>query len=228
MRTLRPSLENRRPVLLSAGLLVAVSFTLISFEWRTPYVAPSFERYISIDEGTLELPPVLFDPLQAKVERPAPPKPISTTFEIVENAPDPDSISKEPVFPEETELLASIGKAPDEPEEVDPEYVPAFVKNPEVLPSYCGGEQALLWKIHENVRYPQICLDNGISGVVYVGFVVKSDGSIGDVKIARGVDRNLDAEALRVVKLLNCFVPGYQAGRPVNVPFVIPIRFKIQ
>lgn len=69
--------------------------------------------------------------------------------------------------------------------------------------------------------------ENGIQGRVVVQFVVKKDGSIGQVKVVRKKDPDLDAEAVRIVKSLPKFKPGMKNGRPVNVWFTLPVVFKV-
>ena len=81
--------------------------------------------------------------------------------------------------------------------------------------------------IQKNVRYPAIAKEYNITGKVYVSFIVDKTGSVTNVKIVRGVDKNLDAEALRVVKSLPKYTPGRQMGRPVRVMFTIPINFTL-
>ncbi|MDE6345014.1 MAG: energy transducer TonB, partial [Muribaculaceae bacterium] len=67
----------------------------------------------------------------------------------------------------------------------------------------------------------------GIQGQVVVQFVVTKDGSVGEVKVVRSKDPDLDKEAVRVVKTLPKFIPGKMNGQNVNVWFTLPIRFKL-
>lgn len=97
----------------------------------------------------------------------------------------------------------------------------------EQMPTFPGGQKALLQYISENIKYPSIAQENGIQGRVVVRFVVKKDGSVGDVQILRGVDATLDKEAVRVVKSIPNFIPGKQNGHAVNVWFTLPVSFKL-
>ena len=97
----------------------------------------------------------------------------------------------------------------------------------EQMPEFPGGEAALMKFINENLRYPATAIENGIQGRVMVQFVVKKDGSVGDVKVIRGIDSALDQEAIRVCKTLPKFIPGKQNGQPVNVWFTLPIIFNL-
>ena len=94
-------------------------------------------------------------------------------------------------------------------------------------PQFPGGLPGLMNFINDNLRYPAYAKANDIQGRVVVQFVVKKDGSIGQVKVIRKKNPDLDAEAVRVVKTLPKFIPGKMNGKPVNVWFTLPIMFKI-
>ncbi|MDB4113327.1 energy transducer TonB [Flavobacteriaceae bacterium] len=81
--------------------------------------------------------------------------------------------------------------------------------------------------IRKNFRYPEIAQEMGIQGRVYVNFVIAKDGSITNVRM-RGPDKNLEKEAARIISKLPSMTPGKQRGRPVRVPFSIPITFRLQ
>ena len=82
--------------------------------------------------------------------------------------------------------------------------------------------------VQQHVRYPDIALQNGISGTVHVQFVVDKTGNIASVKIIRSVDPSLDDEVLRVLKSAPNWTPGMQRGKKVNVRMNIPVKFKLQ
>jgi len=98
----------------------------------------------------------------------------------------------------------------------------------EKMPEFPGGESALRQFIAQNVKYPEVAKEKGLQGKVYVNFVVEKDGSVGRVKIARGIDPSLDTEALRVTKELPVWQPGKQKGVAVPVSYTIPINFVLQ
>lgn len=128
-------------------------------------------------------------------------------------------------FIECEESIYSIDPIEQEEPEEDPENIIFIhVKN---MPEFPGGIPALKKWLAEHVNYPAIAKENGIQGTVYLRFVVKKDGTIGKVKILRGVDPLLDEEAIKVVKKLPRFKPGEQNGKKVNVWFSIPISFKL-
>ena len=81
--------------------------------------------------------------------------------------------------------------------------------------------------IRKNFRYPEIAQEMGIQGRVYVNFIISKDGSISNIRM-RGPDKNLEKEAARIIGKLPSMTPGKQRGRPVRVPFSIPITFRLQ
>ena len=98
----------------------------------------------------------------------------------------------------------------------------------EEMPEFPGGDLALRKFIANSVKYPEIAVENGIQGKVYVSFVVCKDGYVANAKIARGVEPSLDKEALRVVSSLPRWKPGVQRGQAVNVQYTVPINFVLQ
>ena len=98
----------------------------------------------------------------------------------------------------------------------------------EQMPSFPGGMGALMSWLSQNIKYPVIAAENGVSGRVIVQFVVEKDGSITDVKIAKSVDPSLDKEASRVVKSMPHWIAGRQNGSPVRVKYTVPVTFKLQ
>lgn len=98
----------------------------------------------------------------------------------------------------------------------------------EQMPAFPGGDAALYKYISEHLRYPSVAQENNIQGRVVVQFVVTKTGSVGEVKVVRSKDPDLDKEAVRVVKTLPKFIPGKMNGQAVNVWFTLPITFKLQ
>lgn len=96
------------------------------------------------------------------------------------------------------------------------------------MPKYPGGENALKKFISKNMRYPAMAQQNLIQGKVYVTFIVNSDGSVSDAKIAKRVHPWLDQEALRVIGLLPHWTPGTVRGNPVRVSYTVPINFALK
>ncbi len=98
----------------------------------------------------------------------------------------------------------------------------------EQMPQFPGGDAELLKYLRGNIKYPRMASENNIEGKVFVSFVVKSDGSITNVKVLRGIGGGCDEEAVRVVKSMPSWLPGKQGGRPVPVSFKLPVVFKLE
>ncbi len=95
----------------------------------------------------------------------------------------------------------------------------------EQMPEFPGGEQALRDFIVKNVQYPEEAKKAGISGKVFVNFVIDENGKVIMCKVVRGVSPLLDQEALRVTKEMPDWTPGKQKGKAVKVSYTMPIAF---
>lgn len=98
---------------------------------------------------------------------------------------------------------------------------------PEQMPEFPGGGDAMEQFINKNIKYPAEAKSKNIQGKVYVQFIVEKDGSISDVAIRRGTNKLLDAEAMRVVKLMPNWKPGSMRGKTVRVRYTLPISFSL-
>lgn len=132
-------------------------------------------------------------------------------------------------------------KETEQKEAVDAKFLPVEVRTDslnnagnevldlaETMPEFKGGMNALLKYLSDNIKYPKTSEKAGIQGRVVVQFVVAKDGSIEDTKVVRGVDPELDKEALRVVNAMPKWKPGMQDGKPVRVKYTVPIMFRLQ
>ena len=118
--------------------------------------------------------------------------------------------------------------APPPPPAPKPEVSNKVFDVVEEMPSFPGGQAALMSFLSSNIKYPVVAQENGVQGRVIVGFVVERDGSITDVKVMRSVDPSLDREAQRVVKAMPRWKPGKQNGSAVRVKYTVPVTFRLQ
>ncbi|MCH5222716.1 MAG: energy transducer TonB [Muribaculaceae bacterium] len=95
-------------------------------------------------------------------------------------------------------------------------------------PTFPGGADALKQYISKNTHYPQVARDNGVEGIVSVGFIVAPDGSIKDAKIVKFVDPDLEKEALRVVTGMPAWEPAEKDGTPIEAPSKVDIPFILE
>ena len=97
----------------------------------------------------------------------------------------------------------------------------------EQMPSFPGGDAALMSFLSQNVHYPAVAEENGIQGRVVATFIVERDGSISDVRVVKSVDPSLDKEAVRVLKSMPKWTPGRQNGSPVRTKYTVPVTFRL-
>jgi len=211
-------LEKKRSLFLVAGYVVALAVVLTAFEWKTYDYSASDLGKLVLDDLEEEIIPIT--EMNNPPPPPPPPPPPAPEIEIVEDDVEIED-EVEIMDVEADQKMVIVEVVPVEEESNDPDFFTIV----EDMPSFPGGDAALLKYIAQNVEYPPIAKENGITGVVYVSYVVDRDGSIKDVKVVRGADPFLDKEAARVVKTLKGYKPGKQRGKPVPVQFTIPIRF---
>ena len=99
---------------------------------------------------------------------------------------------------------------------------------PETMPQFPGGQGVLMKYLAANIKYPASAVKAKKQGRVIVTFIVQKDGSITHAKIAKSIDPELDAEALRFVKGMPKWTPGTQNGKPVSVRYMVPVKFSLQ
>lgn len=213
-------LERKVWVFRSLGLIMIASVVLMAFTYT---VADADEKIVVQEENKMQ-EELVFD-IEVPEEEPepepdqAPPPPVIEEIEVVEDDEEIEEID-----------LSAIEDEPDDVPIEDDE--PVIAEEPiadfaEVEPTFPGGEGAMMTWIQENIEYPQIAVEMGEQGIVYVQFVVNKDGSIEQVKIMRGVSDALDDEAKRVVKKMPKWTPGEQAGKKVRVRYTLPIHFRL-
>lgn len=218
------SLENKSSDFLLMGLVVALGFLFIFFEWTTTDVKKidtQDTQAIFEEEEMMEVtvqkdvPP----PPPAAV---APPPVVAPEIKVVENTVETKDI--EIKSSEETGEAVEAAPIDNGPEEVEEEEI--FMRV-EKAPAFPGGQKAMMEYLMKNIKYPAACQEAGIQGRVIVSFVVNKDGTIQNVEVIRGVHEKLDAEAVRVVKSMPAWSPGEQQGRKVRSKFQLPVFFRL-
>jgi protein TonB len=124
------------------------------------------------------------------------------------------------------EVVEYVEPVKEEVQEEEAEPEPFVVV--EEMPMFPGGDAALLAYIAEHTQYPEVAKENNIQGRVIVRFCVTSKGGVNQVSVLKGVDPELDTEAIRVVESLPPFKPGKQGGKPVPVWYMVPITFTLK
>ena len=98
----------------------------------------------------------------------------------------------------------------------------------EEMPSFPGGQSALMQYLGNNIQYPVDAQGNGVQGRVIISFVVENDGGISHVKVAKSANPTLDGEAMRVVGSMPKWIPGKQNGECVRVRYSVPVVFRLE
>ena len=207
------SLEKKKGLFFQIGLVITLVIVLGAFEWKSYDKVAYNLGQLNLDDLEEEIIPIT----KQEVKPPPPPPPPPEVIEIVED----DVEIEDEIEIEDTESDEDVEI---EIEEEDDEEFFMVVEN---MPEFPGGDLGLMKYIQKNVKYPAIAKEYNITGKVYVSFIVDKKGSVTNVKIVRGVDKNLDAEAMRVVKSLPRYTPGRQRGKAVRVMFTIPINFTL-
>jgi len=194
-----------------------------------------------IDVSAIDLTP---PPLDESEPPPPPPPPPPPAVEMVRFVPPiikDDAVETDPPPPQEALVETNVGTQNVEgtgdevviPTEntgngVVEEKAPEIFTVVEEMPEYPGGTKAMMEYLTNNTKFPQVELEAGIQGRVFVKFVVQPDGAISNVEVLRGVagGEGLSKEAVRVVKSMPKWKPGKQNGRTVPVYFNLPINFK--
>lgn len=103
----------------------------------------------------------------------------------------------------------------------------SFVTNPDIQPSFKGGEEEMRAYLAANLKYPVISQENGEQGRVIVSAIVNVDGSLSDVKVEKSVSPSLDKEAKRLVSNMPVWNPGMVNDKPVRTKCLIPVSFRL-
>ncbi len=231
----KASLEGDKLIYALMGFVFVLSLCYVALEWTdqvTKYEQADqdflVEEEIDIQQTTQEMTP------------PPPPPPAPEVAQEVEvlNVVEDDVKTESIEFSAEDnntvveivevkeEVKEEVKVEEDKREEVEENVVFKVV---ETMPSFPGGDAALMKYISDNVRYPAIAQENGIQGRAICQFTVEKDGSISDIQIVRSAgDETLDKEAKRVIKSMPKWSPGKQRGKAVRVSYTIPINFRLQ
>jgi protein TonB len=226
-----------RNVIISMGIGTVILATVII----TPYLnAKAADNAAKRAERQVELKMENLDqPNETVAPPPPPPPPPADVVQqakyvppvVVDSVKEEDNVQlmtadEASIEVQDEEVVEIVEEVKEEVQEEDPEATPFVVV--EEMPMYPGGDAELLKYIAEHTQYPEIAKENNIQGRVIVRFCVTSKGGVSQVSILKGVDPELDAEAIRVVNTLPAFKPGKQGGKPVPVWYMVPITFTLK
>ena len=215
-------LERKKGIFFEIGLVLALGILLYAFEWKTETKKTQDMQGSEVEQVEEEIIPVTTQNTPPPPPPPPAPK-LTDLINIVDNDQDIDDELEITDAEDEAEnTVVDVTQFEDFGEEDTGEA--QIFQVVETMPTFKGNMNKWL---KDNVKYPILAQENGISGRVFVAFVVEVDGSITDVKVARSVDPSLDKEAVRVVKAMPKWNPGKQRNKPVRVAFTVPINYTL-
>ena len=220
----KADLERSRGVFLQIGLVFVLSIIFIAFEWTTKPGENSTDKLVA--DASFEV-----EEMQITRREEPKPEPIQQqqVAEILNIVQDDAQIDDEFDFDMEanSETEFKFTGFSDEKEEFQEEEVFYIVED---MPTFNGGDPATEFRkyIFQNLKYPDIATENGISGRVIVQFAINSKGKLVDAVVVVPVDPALDKEAVRVVLASPPWTPGKQRGKAVKVLYTFPINFVLQ
>jgi protein TonB len=213
------------------GLAIVLFISWQAIEWKTYKRTYDYEALNVDDDDDEEIP--ITEQIKVPPPPPPPPPPAPEIIEIVEDEEEVEETVIESTETDEEEIVEIVEV---EEEELDIDVPFAVIEDVPIFPGCervkkserrdCFQEK-MNKHIRKNFRYPEIAQEMGIQGRVYVNFIIAKDGKITNIRM-RGPDKNLENEAQRIISRLPSMIPGKQRGRPVRVPFSIPITFRLQ
>ena len=219
----KADLQNKRGLLLEIGLIISLGLVILAF-WYTPK-----ERTIEkFDQEVVVIEEDLTEITRQDQKPPEPPKKvevkvIADLLEVVTNDTKITTEVSFTEFDENTEVIQQVEVVEEEIEDDQPFLVA------ETMPSFQGGDlNAFRAWVQQNVRFPQIALENGIQGRVVLSFVIEKDGRLTNIQVLQSPDRSLSDEAIRVLSKSPKWSPGKQRNQVVRVKYTLPVDFRVQ
>ena len=221
------NLEKKKSTFLQLGFIVAISFTLVAFEWLdAEHLETGIESNLNAElapETIIEV-----DIIKPKKKVIIPPKKTKTNTVVIEKKPivaastvivDPNAGNEPPINWD----VFDNGDSDERIVIVELDSVYMFVQE---MPEFPGGLKAMYEFMGDNIKYPTISAECGSQGQAYVNFTIEKNGKITDVKILGGsADKRCKKEAARVVESMPKWKPGEQGGKKVRVSYTLPVRF---
>lgn len=218
----KADLQNKRGLLLEIGLAVSLLLVIVAFAYtpKEHRIEKVDLNYGPVEEQITEItrqdqkPPEMPKKVEVKV--------ISDLLSVVTNDTKITTDVDFADFDEDVDVVQTVEVEEEEIEEDQP-FITA-----ETMPSFQGGDLNTFRKwVQENLKFPQIALENGISGRVTLQFVIERDGRLTNIKVLQSPDRSLSEEATRVLNKSPKWSPGKQRNKPVRVSYTLPVDFRV-
>ncbi|MDE5708400.1 MAG: TonB family protein [Alistipes sp.] len=222
-KTPKADLQNKRGLLLEIGLIIALALVIVAFAYT-----PKEHRIEKVDLNYGPVEEEIVEITRQDQKPPEPPKKvevkvIADLLQVVNNDTKIDTNIDFVDFEDDTEVLQMV----EIKEEVVEDDQPFLIA--ETMPSFQGGDLNTFrtW-VQQNVKFPQIALENGISGRVVLTFVIEKDGRLTNIQVLQTPDRSLSEEAIRVLNKSPKWSPGKQRNQVVRVKYTLPVDFRMQ
>lgn len=221
----KADLEKKKGLFLEIGLVATLALVLLAFNLKS-----YDQKEIEIIQNHIDGP----EELDVEITRPDEPPPPPPEPEVV--TPTELNVVADNVEVADVDINAEDDQNQAQQEYVAPvvETVDEEVKEEEIwtsvekMPEFPGGEAELYKYLSKNLKYPDIATQQGITGKVYVQFVVEKDGSIANPKVLRDIGGGCGDEALRVVRSMPKWTPGIQRTKKVRVQYTLPVNFQLE
>ena len=206
----KADLQNKRGLLLEIGLVVALALVIAAFAYT-----PKEHRIEKVDLNYGPVEEEITEITRQDQKPPEPPKKVEVKViaDLLQVVTNDTKITTEVDFAEFDETI-----------EDDQPFLIA-----ETMPSFQGGDLNTFrnW-VQQNVKFPQIALENGIQGRVVLSFVIEKDGRLTNIQVLQTPDRSLSEEAIRVLNKSPKWSPGKQRNQVVRVKYTLPVDFRVQ
>lgn len=216
------NLEKTRLPNIMVGFIITAGATLAAFSYRTNLETginsniPKYSSELTYEEFETPKQDIPINIPKTNENQPQQEIDLNQDIKTIENT---NKEQKETVI----ETISIIEEEP-----VIIEIVEPVVDFPDVEAEFPGGEEMMRKWMQENIIYPEISMENGDQGRVYLKFVVEKDGTITNVEIMKGTTRDLDNEAKRIIRNMPKWNPGESSGTKVRSSFTLPINFELQ
>jgi protein TonB len=217
-------LEKKSAYRIQIGLVTVLALVLVSLEWATPEATA--DRLTDRTEIQPFDPDLIIQiPREAQQKKKEPkvliPVPVDDDIDVESIDPGRFTTDEDPRSIPADWLIDEVDGGE---EEVKP-YEPV---NVQVMAQFPGGEEAMMKWIYSNIRYPEVCIQNGVYGRVTAKFVITKFGQVKDIEILQSPHPDLGAEVMRVLKMMPSFTPAMQNQQLVPVYMYWPVVFRLE
>ena len=211
----KADLQNKRGLLLEIGLVVALFCVIAAFAYT-----PKERKIEKLDLQTAIVEEEITEITRQDQKPPEAPrkvelKVITDLLQVVTNDTKITTEVDFAEFDENTEVIQQVEVAEETIEDDQPFLIA------ETMPTFRN------W-VQQNVKFPQIALENGIQGRVVLSFVIEKDGRLTNIQVLQTPDRSLSEEAIRVLSKSPKWSPGKQRNQVVRVKYTLPVDFRVQ